>query len=97
MDEFKTTGDYRYSEKSTATTAVTFLLVGLGIGAVVALLLAPKTGKQIRKQLRRKYEDARDCVEELSGRASDYWEKSADWASEQKDRVAPIVKKLRRT
>ncbi len=97
MDEFKTTGTYHESDKSTAITAVTFLLVGLGIGAIAALLLAPKTGKQMRKLVRRKYEDARDVVEDLGDRAGDYWEKSSEWANEQKERVAPIAKKLRRS
>ena len=97
MDEFNTIGEYRYSEKNNAVTAVTFLLVGLGIGAIAALLLAPKTGKQTRKLLRRKYEDAKDVVEDIGDRAGDYWEKSAEWASEQRDRVKPIVRKLRKS
>lgn len=97
MDEFNTTGEYHESDKSTGTTAITFLLVGLGIGALVALMLAPKTGKQMRKLVRRKYEDARDRVEELGDKAEDYWEKSSEWASEQREKVAPMVKKLRRS
>ncbi len=96
MDEFSTMGEYRTSDKRSAVTAVTFLLVGLGIGAIAALLLAPKTGKQTRKLLRRKYEDARDAVEDFGDRAGDYWEKSAEWASEQRDRVKPLVKKFKR-
>ena len=56
------TGNYESSDKSTAGTAVTFLLIGLGAGALVALLLAPKTGKQMRRDLRRKYDDVRETV-----------------------------------
>jgi gas vesicle protein len=97
MDDFKSIGDYRYSEKSSATTAITFLLVGLGIGAIAALLLAPKSGKQIRKMVRRRYEDAREGIEDLGDRAGDYWEKGSEWASDQKERVAPIMKKMRKS
>ena len=34
------------------------LKIGIGAGALVALLFAPKTGKQLRKDLRRGYDDA---------------------------------------
>ena len=40
-------GKYETSERSTAGTAVTFLMIGIGAGALIALLLAPKTGKQM--------------------------------------------------
>jgi gas vesicle protein len=96
MDDFNLEGDYRFSEKSTGLTAVTFLLIGLGIGAITALLLAPKSGKQMRKMVRRKYEDARDTVEDLGDKAGDYWEKGSEWANNQKERVSPLVKKMRR-
>ena len=48
-------GKYESSGGS-AGTAITFLLIGLGVGAAVGLLLAPKTGRQLRKDLRRGYE-----------------------------------------
>ncbi len=41
-----TTGRYESSESSHIGTAITFLLIGLGAGALAGLLLAPKTGKQ---------------------------------------------------
>jgi gas vesicle protein len=37
-------GRYESSRDSNVGTAVTFLLIGLGAGALTALLLAPKTG-----------------------------------------------------
>jgi gas vesicle protein len=96
MDEFKSMGDYRYSEKNNSTTAITFLLVGLGIGAIAALLLAPKSGKQMRKVVRRKFEDARDAADDYRGKAGDYWERGSEWASDKKERVRPFMKKMRR-
>ena len=72
-------GKYETSEKSTAGTAVTFLMIGIGAGALIALLLAPKTGKQMRKELRRKYDDARDTLQ--------------DWSEDARDRVNDAVDK----
>src|SRR6266436_2040049 len=97
-------GKYETSEKSTAGTAVTFLMIGIGAGALIALLLAPKTGKQMRKELRRKYDDARDTLQDWSedarDRVQDVVERSADWADElreaAREKAAPIGKALRR-
>ena len=43
------TGRYESSENSNIGTAITFLLIGLGAGALTGLLLAPKAGKQLRR------------------------------------------------
>lgn len=43
---------------------IMWLLIGAGIGAGIALLYAPKTGKETRKYLRRKVEDAGDTIAE---------------------------------
>ncbi len=40
------------------------LAVGAGIGALTALLYAPKTGKETRKLISRKAEDSMDFVSE---------------------------------
>ena len=97
-------GKYESSERSNVGTAVTFLMIGLGAGALVALLLAPKSGKQMRKDLRRKFDDARDTLqdwsEEASDRVQDAVEHTAEWAEELRDvvrqKAAPIGKALRR-
>jgi gas vesicle protein len=57
----------------TTATAITFFIIGAGAGALAALLLAPKSGKQFRKDLQRGYEDAKEAFE--------------DWTDEAKDRV----------
>jgi gas vesicle protein len=93
-------GKYESSDKSNVGTAVTFLMIGLGAGALVALLLAPKTGKQMRKDLRRRMDDARDTLqdwsEEAQDRVQDVMERGADWAEELRDVARPIGKALRR-
>ncbi len=98
-------GKYEVSEKSSgAGTAITFLMIGLGAGALVALLLAPKTGKQMRRELRRKYDDARETLQDWSedakDRLDDMVDRSADWAEELKevarDKAGPIAKAIKR-
>src|ERR1039458_1122760 len=66
---FMRIGKYESSAGSTAGTAITFLLIGLGAGAVIGLLFAPKAGKQIRKDLRRKYDDARETLDDWKDEA----------------------------
>ena len=61
MADYKRFGLFEGSDRgSQIGTALTFLFIGLGVGALSALLFAPQTGKQTRKQLRRRYEDALD-------------------------------------
>jgi gas vesicle protein len=101
---FMKIGRYESSDKSNVGTAVTFLMIGVGVGALVALMLAPKTGKQMRKDLRRKYDDARDTLqdwsEEAVDRVNDVVEKSSDWADDlrdlARDKAAPIAKAIKR-
>jgi gas vesicle protein len=74
-------GRYESSESSNLGTAITFLLIGLGAGALAGLLLAPKSGKQLRRDLQRGYEDAKDAV--------------GDWADDAKDRVREVGDRVR--
>jgi len=93
--EYTSQGDYRSSEKNIGF-GLTMLFIGLAAGALTALLLAPKTGKQMRRTLRRKYNDARDAVEDLSDQASDWVDRGSEWAEKAKQRVAPFSKPFRR-
>ena len=97
-------GRYESSDKSNVGTAVTFLMIGVGAGALIALLIAPKTGKQMRKDLRRKYDDARETLqdwsEEAVDRVNDAVDRSAEWAEElrqtAREKTAPIAKAIKR-
>jgi len=73
---------------------LTMLLLGLVTGALITLLLAPESGKQMRKRLRRKFEDARDAVEDLGDQASDWIDKGSELADKAKSKVAPLTKAL---
>ena len=92
-----TFGDYRYSDRNNTGAMFALLAIGLGIGAFAALLFAPKTGKQMRKTLRRRYEDARDTVDDWRDDAGDFIERGSEWASTAKEKVAPIARKIRRS
>jgi len=82
-------------------TAITFLLIGLGVGAAVGLLLAPKTGRQLRKDLRRSYDDALDTVsdwtDEARGRFKEAVDRGADFAEELRSKAEPLSDLLRRS
>ncbi|MBZ5666327.1 MAG: YtxH domain-containing protein [Acidobacteriia bacterium] len=92
-------GKYESSDSS-AGTAVTFLLIGLGVGAALGLLLAPKTGRQLRKDLRRSYDDALETVSDWTDEAKDRFEeaveKGADFADELRAKAEPLSDLLRR-
>lgn len=93
-------GKYKNSESSVGT-AITFLLIGLGVGAAVGLLLAPKAGKQIRKDLRRSYEDALETISDWSDDAKERFEeaveKGAEFTEELRERAEPLGRILKRS
>lgn len=76
---------------------LTMLSIGLAVGALTALVLAPASGKQMRKTLRRKYEDARDAVEDLGDQASDWIDdRGSELDDKAKSTVAPLRKAVAR-
>jgi gas vesicle protein len=48
-----------------------WLLIGAAVGAGIALLYAPKTGKETRKLIRRKAEDARETISDTTEQIRD--------------------------
>ena len=86
---------------SNVGTAITFLLIGLGAGAVVGMLFAPKAGRQMRRDLRRGYESARETFDDLADSARDLAEEAAERGAEFADglreRVRPLTKAVRRS
>jgi gas vesicle protein len=89
------------SSSGTAGTAITFLMIGLGIGAALGLLLAPKPGRQLRKDLRRSYDDAletaSDWTDEAKDRFEEVVEKGTDLADELRSKAKPLSDLLRRS
>jgi gas vesicle protein len=52
------------------TSFITGLLAGAAIGGVIALLYAPKTGKETRDELKHKLADIQKEFEDLKGKAA---------------------------
>lgn len=56
-------------------TAMVSFLVGSLVGAGVALLLAPQSGKKTRRMLRETADDIREMAEDMRDHAAAYTEK----------------------
>lgn len=100
--DFVSEGEYERSGANTAAIGFALLLIGFAAGAIAAALMTPKTGKQMRRELRRKVEDARDAVEDwtdqagdLRGKAAEFAGKAQDWAGAAREAVGPLAKKFR--
>jgi gas vesicle protein len=74
---------------------VSFFLVGLGIGALIGILFAPKSGEETREYLSSKADEGRDYAQrkarELRERAEDLIERSKEIMSRQKDAISSAV------
>jgi gas vesicle protein len=74
---------------------VSFFLVGLGIGALIGILFAPKSGEETREYLSSKAEEGRDYAQkkarELRERAEDLIERSKEIMARQKDAISTAV------
>ena len=73
-------------EESGTTTKLTFLLIGGGIGALLALLFAPKSGQELRGDIadvtRKGIEKGKETAAIVGERAGEYYEVTRDKASE---------------
>ena len=111
MSDDERFGDYQSTDEQRGGHGIgfgiTMLLIGMGAGALTALLLAPQSGRRTRRMLRRKYEDA---VETLNDRAGEWKERGADWAETARgwvgsakeaaedvsEKIRPVVKEAKR-
>jgi gas vesicle protein len=78
-----------------AGSRISYFLVGLGIGALVGLLYAPKSGDETRDYLSKKADEGRDYAQkkarELRERAEDLLERSKEIMTRQKDALSSAV------
>jgi len=76
-------------------SAVGAFLVGLGIGAVVALLFAPRSGQETRDLIAKKAEEGREFVKTKSGevrkQAEGAVEKGKDLVNKQKELLSAAL------
>ncbi len=81
---------------SSASTKLGFFLAGAGLGAVVAVLYTPRSGKDTRRLIALKTEEGKDYLEsrskELRRQAEDAVDRGKEYVSKQKDRLAEALK-----
>jgi gas vesicle protein len=69
-----------------------YFLAGLGIGTLVGVLMAPRSGEETRDYLSKRADEGREYAQrkarELRERAEDFVERGKQVASEQKDLIA---------
>ncbi len=72
-----------------------YFLAGMGIGAIVALLFAPRSGEETREYLRERWDDTRDearrRTRELRDRAEEYAEKGKEFVGRQRESIEAAV------
>lgn len=78
---------------------VSYFLVGLGVGALIGVLFAPKSGEDTREYLSKKADEGRDYAQrkarELRERADDLIERGKDAAGRGKDSITAVVEGAR--
>jgi len=78
-----------------AGSKVSFFLIGLGIGSLIGVLFAPRSGEETRDYLASKADEGRDYAQkkarELRERAEDLLERSKEIMGRQKDAISSAV------
>src|SRR6266480_5216675 len=68
------------------STKLTYFLVGAGIGAVLALLFAPKSGEELRNDIadatRKGIDKSREAAQQLGTKATEYYDVTKQKAGE---------------
>lgn len=74
------------NDNDNISTRLTYLLIGGGIGAVIALLFAPKSGQELRGDIadatRKGIDKSRETAQHLGERAGEYYESTRERAGE---------------
>jgi gas vesicle protein len=74
------------NDNDNISTRLTYLLIGGGIGAVLALLFAPKSGQELRGDIadatRKGIDKSREAAQQLGERAGEYYETGRERAGE---------------
>jgi gas vesicle protein len=74
---------------------VSYFLVGLGVGALVGVLFAPKSGEETRNYLTNKADEGKDYAQrkarELRERADELIERGKDVAAKKRDSLSAAV------
>jgi len=93
--------NYRRDSGENISTRLTYLLIGGGIGAILALLFAPKSGEELRGDIadatRKGIDRSREAAQQLGDRAGEYYESTRERASELYSQAAERVGEVAQT
>lgn len=93
--------DYRRDSGDNISARLTYLLIGGGIGAILALLFAPKSGQELRGDIaeatRKGIDRSREAAQQLGDRAGEYYETTRERASELYSTASEKVGEVART
>ena len=93
--------EYRRDSGDGISTRLTYLLIGGGIGAVLALLFAPKSGHELRGDIkdatRKGIDRSREAAQQLGDRAGEYYEATRNRAGELYTQAAERVGEVAQT
>jgi len=97
--------DYRRDSGDNISARLTYLLIGGGIGAILALLFAPKSGQELRGDIaeatRKGIDRSREAAQQLGDRAGEYYESTRERAAElystASDKVGEVARTARDT
>lgn len=74
---------------------ISYFMVGLGIGALIGILFAPKSGEETREYLSQKADEGREYAQrkarEIRERAEDLIERGKDVATRQRESITAAV------
>jgi gas vesicle protein len=73
------------ADDSCSGSGILWFLAGLGVGAAVGVLYAPKSGRETRESILNAAEESREVVQE---RARKYKEQAQQWADHGKDVIS---------
>jgi gas vesicle protein len=96
--------DYRRDSEN-ISSKLTYLLIGGGIGAILALLFAPKSGQELREDIaeatRKGVDRSREAAQQLGDRAGQYYEatreRATDLYSQAAEKVGEVAQTARET
>ncbi|MDQ5845679.1 MAG: YtxH domain-containing protein [Acidobacteriota bacterium] len=93
--------NYRRDSGDNISTRLTYLLIGGGIGAVLALLFAPKSGQELRGDIadatRKGIDKSREAAQQLGDRAGEYYEATRERAAELYSQASEKVNEVAQT
>ena len=95
--------EYRRDGGDSISTRLTYLLIGGGIGAILALLFAPKSGQELRGDIadatRKGIDRSREAAQQLGDRAGEYYEatrtRAGELYSQAAERVGEVAQSAR--